>query len=264
MFFSKTNSAKGREVSITPGNSDLEFLSYGRIVLTADNPVSEFETGSNETALICLKGTATIECGGESFGFGRYDALYVPKGTRVSIDSPDGCDIAECHAPVDGDYDISLVRYADVVKDGSLNFETGGDSNKRTVSVLIGKNVRAGRIIAGVTESAPGNWTSFPPHEHSEMLEEIYAFYDMPAPAYGIQLVYGADGQPDFCGVVRDGDAVTISGGFHPNVSVPEHKINFVWMMAAKREIVDRKYGEVNVEPGFEKDGTGLEAAVDG
>ena len=56
--------------------------------------------------------------------------------------------------------------------------------------MLIGKNVEAGRIMAGVTFSQPGNWTSWPPHEHAAMLEEAYLYVDMPKPAFGVQLVY--------------------------------------------------------------------------
>ena len=40
-------------------------------------------------------------------------------------------------------------------------------------------------------------------------------------------------------------------GGYHPNVSVPGHAINFVWLMAAHREVEDRVFGVVNVQPGF-------------
>src|SRR3712207_7963885 len=51
----------------------------------------------------------------------------------------------------------------------------------------IGANVEAGRIMAGVTFSTPGNWTSWPPHEHSKLLEEAYLFIDMPSPSFGVQ-----------------------------------------------------------------------------
>jgi 5-deoxy-glucuronate isomerase len=73
----------------------------------------------------------------------------------------------------------------------------------------------------------------------------------MPAPAYGIQLVYTDQQKPELVTVVRDGDAVLIPKGYHPNVSVPAHRICFLWAMAAHREVLDRQYGVVNVEPGF-------------
>ena len=61
--------------------------------------------------------------------------------------------------------------------------------------------------------------------------------------------------------VVRDGDAVCMPSGYHPNVSVPGHRITFLWMMAAHRETEDRQFGVVNVQPGFGAGGSGLEAS---
>jgi 5-deoxy-glucuronate isomerase len=55
--------------------------------------------------------------------------------------------------------------------------------------------------------------------------------------------------------VVREGDAVLIPGGYHPNVSVPGHRIAFLWAMAAHREVEDRHYGVVNMQPEFKPDG---------
>ena len=40
--------------------------------------------------------------------------------------------------------------------------------------MLLAKNIEAGRLIAGITEAEPGHWTSWPPHEHAAMLEEIF------------------------------------------------------------------------------------------
>jgi len=49
--------------------------------------------------------------------------------------------------------------------------------------------------------------------------------------------------------------------GYHPNVAAPGGAINFVWMMAAHREDVDRQYGVVNVQPDFAALGSGLDKA---
>jgi len=47
---------------------------------------------------------------------------------------------------------------------------------------------------------------------------------------------------------------------YHPNVSVPGHRICFLWTMAAHREFADRQFGVVNVQPGFNTGASGLEA----
>jgi len=48
--------------------------------------------------------------------------------------------------------------------------------------------------------------------------------------------------------------------GCHPNVSVPGHSIGFLWAMAARREVEDRQCGVVNIQPGFDRGSSGLEA----
>ena len=121
-------------------------------------------------------------------------------------------------------------------KDPALHFNAGKETNQREVNVLIGKNVEAGRIMAGVTFSAPGNWTSWPPHEHAAMLEEAYLYIDMPAPSFGLQLVYTDAREPELATIVREGDVVLMPQGYHPNVAAPGGSINFLWMMAANRE----------------------------
>ena len=85
---------------------------------------------------------------------------------RRSRPAPSGCDLAEIAAPV-----------AASIRCSSCGSPTSAGSRpalrrrrpaaKRELNVLIGKNVEAGRIMAGVTFSEPGNWTSWPPHEHA-------------------------------------------------------------------------------------------------
>ena len=48
--------------------------------------------------------------------------------------------------------------------------------------------------------------------------------------------------------VVRDGDAVLLPEGYHPNVAIPGSTLNFVWIMAAHREVLDRRWGVVQVD----------------
>ncbi len=261
LIFRNTNSRKGRNISITPENSAMQHLTYGRIMLDSEKPSERFSTRRLETGLICLSGECTIEADGQTVNINRYDSIYIPRDTEVEITTDSSVDLVECSAEVEKKYPLQVVRYADVEKDSSLKFKTGGASNSRTVNITLGKNVEAGRILAGFTTSEPGHWTSWPPHEHAAILEELYVYYDMPAPAFGVQFVYTNPDEPEFIGVVRDGDAVIMPKGFHPNVSVPGHPINFVWMMAAHREVEDRQFGVVTVQPGFDQGGSGLEAS---
>jgi 5-deoxy-glucuronate isomerase len=261
LIFTGTASHRGRVISVTPRNSDLAHLHYGRILLDRDTQRAAFETEDRETALLCMRGECTVRVDGEAHAIGTYDAIYVPRGSSVEVETSSEVDLVECAAAVTGDYPLQIVRYADVSKEPSQKFRAGGPATSRDLNIIIGDNVRAGRILAGFTRSVPGNWTSWPPHEHTELLEEVYVYFDMPAPAFGIQLVYTSPEEPEFVGLVRDGDAVLMPGGYHPNVAAPGHSINFIWMMAAHRETQDRLFGVVNVQPGFDQSGSGLEAS---
>jgi len=259
-----TAARKGRTTAVAPGTAASRYLHYGRIVLDASEGPLGFETNEKETGLIGLKGSAqvrtTSKSGTLSFTVGRYDSLYVPRGAAIDMTpGPDGCDIAEVSAPVDRDYPVQFVAFKTVQADPALHLKVGGPSAQRDLNILIGKNVDAGRIMAGVTFSAPGNWTSWPPHEHAAMLEEAYLYIDMPAPAFGLQLVYTDSKEPELATIVREGDVVLMPQGYHPNVAAPGGSINFLWMMAANREVEDRKYGVVNVQPEFAATPSGLD-----
>jgi 5-deoxy-glucuronate isomerase len=272
LFFSDTASRFGRHVAVSPANSDLEHLHYGRIRLDVSQSdvagrAVEFTTGGRETGLLCMKGRCRIRvrqqgaAADEDISLGQYDAVYVPRGAAVEISTDAEVDLVEVAAEVSGQYPLQIIRYAEVAKTPSLKFSAGNDGSRRDLNIVIGSNVQAGRIVAGFTRSAPGNWTSWPPHEHTAILEEAYVYFDMPAPAFGVQLVYSDPERPEFARIVRDGDAVLMPAGYHPNVAAPGHNINFIWMMAARNEVSDRLFGVVNVQPGFADGGSGLEAS---
>jgi 5-deoxy-glucuronate isomerase len=255
-----TAAARGRTCAVAPGTTASRYLRYGRIILDAGDAPVPFSTGALETGLIGLAGSATVAIDGMPHTLGRYDAIYVPRDSAVSVTpGADGCDLAEVAAPVSRRHPVQVVRFSDVQHDPGLHFETGGPSAKRQLNVLLGKNVQAGRIMAGVTFSQPGHWTSWPPHEHAAMLEEAYLYIDMPAPSFGVQLVYTNSREPELATIVREGDIVLMPKGYHPNVAAPGGSINFLWMMVAHREDVDRQYGVVNVQPEFGSLGSGLD-----
>jgi 5-deoxy-glucuronate isomerase len=261
MVFRKTNSKSGRTISVTPSNSANRHLSYGRIILDSSEPSISFSNDGCETGLICLSGSSKVVTAQRTFQLKQYDSLYVPRDSKIEVTTESSVDIAEFSADVAQHYPLKFVPYSDVEGNSALRFNTGASGNARQVNIVIGKNVEAGRLLAGFTFSEPGNWTSWPPHEHTKMLEEMYVYFNMPEPAFGIQLVYNDTQYPELVTVVRDGDAVLMPSGYHPNVSVPGHRIGFLWAMAAHTEKEDRQFGVVNVQPEFGQGGSGLEAS---
>jgi 5-deoxy-glucuronate isomerase len=261
MVFRKTNTQIGRHISVSPNNSTHKHLAYGRIILNASTPHVAFSSGGREAGLVCLSGSAEVKVDSKSHHLGQYDSIYIPRGSQIDVTTQSQADIAEFSAEVDHRYPLQLVSYEKISNDPKLHFKPGGPASTRDLSILIGNNVQAGRLLIGFTFSEPGNWTSWPPHEHAKMLEEMYVYFDMPEPAYGIQLVYNNTQYPELVTVVRDGDAVLMPAGYHPNVSVPGHRIAFLWAMAAHREVEDRQFGVVNIQPAFQQGGSGPEVS---
>ena len=261
MIFRGTASHLGRKVLVTPLNSTNEHLCYARTVLKDSVKSVKFETGEQETGMIVLSGSATVKVNGEAHELTHFDGIYAPKGSSVEIATESNVDIAEFSSDVEGAYPLQIARYSELSTNPSLKFTTGVPTQQRHLNIILGKNIDAGRIMAGITISEPGNWTSWPPHEHARMLEEMYVYIEMPPPGFGVQFVYTDTKEPDLVAVVREGDAVLMPRGYHPNVSAPGHRIGFIWAMAAHREVEDRQFGVVNVQPEFSTSGSGLEAS---
>jgi 5-deoxy-glucuronate isomerase len=245
---------------VTPGETAARHLYYGRIILSKGDSPIRFDTRDLETGLICLNGSAQIKAEDKKYNLTKFDTLYVPRDTSVDVTAgPDGCDLAEIASPVATRHPVQFIAYTDVQKDPGLHFAAGGPGCQRELNILLGKNIQAGRLMAGVTFSLPGNWTSWPPHEHAVLAEEAYLYIDMPAPSFGVQLVYTDKRDPEVATIVREGDVVLMPAGYHPNVAAPGGQINFLWMMAANREDEDRLFGVVNVQPEFAAGGSGLD-----
>ena len=250
-LFKNTGNRLGRKVYISPKNSDLELLGYGRVVLNGKTKPVVVKTGGNEFGWICYRGTAVIKVDGQEYKLNRYDILYVPRDCRVELGTSSSVDLIECSAPADLKTAVTVVRFAEIKAGTKYHSIAGQPPCQREIFKLIDDNVPARRLLAGVTFSQPGSLTSWPPHEHTKTKEEIYLYIDMPAPAFGIQMVYENNKTPEFVGVVRENDAVVVPRGYHPNVACPGYTIGFCWLMAAKNPLTDRSWTNVNVQPEF-------------
>ncbi|MFI5201609.1 MAG: 5-deoxy-glucuronate isomerase, partial [Candidatus Kapaibacterium sp.] len=146
----------------------------------------------------------------------------------------------------------------DVKNSDSLTLHVGKEPYYRDIHKVLAENVEGSRLLMGVTMSKPGNWTSWPPHEHAATREELYLFFDMPRPGFGTQFIYSNLENPEFVQPVYEDDAVTIVKGYHPNIAAPGFPINFCWVLCSLEDDTWRSLGGVNVQPGFEQMPTGL------
>lgn len=245
-----TVAQKGRYISITPDNTELEFLSVGRILLEKGMEPVVVDTGETEIALICLHGNGQVIVEDQIYNVSPCDGVYIPRGCQFSVQTEGDIDLVECIAPVTKKYDPAYVSFAKVKEDPDLHQTLGEETFIRELYTIIGTNVEASRLLIGVTFGKDGNWTSWPPHEHAASKEEVYLYFDMPRPNFGIQCVYTDGDNPEAMLPVFEDDAVIIKKGYHQNVGVPSCGINFVWILCGLRE-GERDWSEVNFQPGF-------------
>lgn len=251
-LFRGTHRVQGRRRIVHQYNTGLEFLRYGRIITGKGGGRLDGDSQDEEIGLICLGGDGSIIVEGETYSLAKYDSLYFPRESRFTVTSTGAFDLAEIAAPASKKYPIQFVRFDEVLKDPKLVKQAGFMPYERTLHTLIGEeNVQAARLLAGVTFSKDGNWTSWPPHDHSEAKEEIYLYVDMPDPNFGIHLNYTSYRDMEMVVPVWEGDAIAIKKGYHYNVASPGTTIGFIWMMAAIRE-EDRVFTQVTVQPEFE------------
>lgn len=251
VLFKNTGSKKGRNWIITPDNSELEYLGYSRIILKEDVKKTAYSNPDFEAALICMKGEGTIELEGHKFDLKPYDTLFIPPGHRGRVTTNHYLDIVECTAASDESGEPLLAPFAEINEDEELTQVLGGEACERKIHRLIDKNLPAKRLLGGLIFSKDGNWTSWAPHEHAATKEEIYLYFEMPPPAFGIQLIYDDIEKPEYLGPVYNDDAVVIKRGYHPNVAIPGHPINFLWFMSTLDPSMERSWSDVNTQPEF-------------
>lgn len=251
VLFKNTADELGRNWVITPENSELECLGYARIILNDLEPEVEYSNPDYEAALICLAGEGEVTLNGDSHSMKPYDSLFVPPGNEGTIKTDGNFDLVECTAPSQETGSAVFVPFAELNEDEELTQDLGFDGCHRKIHRLIDENVPAKRLLCGLIFSKDGNWTSWAPHEHAATKEEIYLYFEMPPPSFGIQLVYEDIEKPEYLGPVYNNDAVVIKKGYHPNVAIPGYPINFVWIMATLDPSMERSWSDVNTQPEF-------------
>ena len=128
----------------------------------------------------------------------------------------------ECFAPVDGEYPLQFVSGEAVRKDEKLHFVAGTRERASRDQHPPGKQYSGGQAggwaLRGLylATGQAGPLTSMP-----RCLRKSMSSLTCRRPAFGLQLVYTDGISAAEVEVVRDGDAVLLPEGYHPNVAIP-------------------------------------------
>jgi len=255
-FFSYDFDKPGFTTIVDPENSTLKFINSG--TLNLKNQSFEIRTGKEEMGIFCIDGEASCEIDRVCKMISKYDGIFVPPDSRVVVHTAGGVKTVWFSVPSHIRSTPEILYFGHISENPDTHLVSGSKetSSRRDVYQIISKKTRASRLLAGITIGDSGNWTSFPPHEHGAEREELYIFFDMPYPQFGIQMVYSEDiTSPETCKVVKQGSAVAVPSGYHPNVAGPGSKLSYIFIMASLEEGKYREFSNVNFDKRFVEGG---------
>lgn len=198
----------------------------------------ELQSGGLEMHPVLIEGAAHLS--GHSLlneTMKQFDAFYIPGNNSVVI-TADEDSIFYIAAAVDEGYGKPFFRaFEPDAPIGDIHQMHGIGIAQREVFMTLSDKDEASRLICGVTWGGEGAWTSWPPHQHENDLEEIYCYFGIPLPHFGLHLSYLKSGEYEdvVAHVVHSGTMVQCPCGYHPTVGTPGMKNGYFWCLGALR-----------------------------
>ena len=224
----------GFHTVVTPENSDCEHVWFFRLNLLAGQDFT-LEQDGLELSSVVIDGEVDLARPRGKDTLGRFDSFYQPGGMAVQIHALQDSILYIGGAVYEGVGAFFLRRYDPDLPIGEVNQVHGKPPYQRSVFQTVNQEMPASRLITGLTWGEEGKWTSWPPHQHEDDLEEVYAFFDIPAPKFAMHIAYLQPGEVEVVHRVSSGDCVIIPRGYHPTVGMPGVRSSYFWVMAARK-----------------------------
>jgi 5-deoxy-glucuronate isomerase len=206
----------------------------------------EVKGSADETCIVLVTGSATVEAGPQVFRSiggraspfeGKPTAVYVPRDTAFAVIAESELELALCTAPGGGDHDVRLIGPDDVAYS-----RRGQGTNTRHVHDILPETEPAHSLLVVEVVTPAGGWSSYPSHKHDtdnlpheSLLEEIYYHRFQPPQGFGFQRVYTDDRSLDETMTIEDGDLVMVPKGYHPCGTAHGYDLYYLNVMAGPK-----------------------------
>jgi len=188
------------------------------------------ESGKLEMHAVLIQGVASLSahCMLGGITMKRFDSFYISAFEKVVIHSKDDCMFYIAGGPYEGIGECHFRAFNPELPIGDVHQIHGSGVGRREVMFTLPPQTPASRLICGLTWGGEGTWTSWPPHQHEQDLEEVYCYFDMDSPKFGFHISYLESGKIEdgIIHVVRSGTVVQVPKGYHPTVASPGTKIH--------------------------------------
>lgn len=231
----KSTDEIGMQDVIVPNRDETEVLGVSRLNLAPKQEYTLVYENEEMNALV-ISGSAKIEMEGRVYDIEKLDSFYAPSEVKVKITANELTSLYIGKAPCEK-VGKAFVRKIDFsLPVGDIHQIHGEGSGQREVMFTLAPQDKASRLICGITWSADGAWTSWPPHQHEKDLEEVYCYFDIEK--YGLHFSYTTDSSFDdaVCHIVKDGSMVEAPVGYHPTAAVPGSKNIYFWILGARSQ----------------------------
>jgi 5-deoxy-glucuronate isomerase len=245
----KSPEAPGYHLVVAPDNSDLKTTWGFRLNLDAGGKYQLTEDLLELNGVV-IAGEVMLGFEGEEFLLSVRDSFFLPAKLNVVIMALTKTVVFLGGAPFEGKGQFFTRKYDLTLPLGNIHQVHGKPPYQREVFMTISQEDPGSRLIGGITEGEPGQWTSWPPHQHSKDLEEIYCYFDIPHPKFALHLSSRKPGEVEEVYPVSSGDFVIVPEGYHPTVGMPGVKSCYFWIMAAFSE-KSRRYDLAVNDPNF-------------
>ena len=238
---------------ITPDNSDCQVAHVYRLNLP-EGQSFRLQTGDLEMHPVLIQGAASLSPHvGLKTQMERFDSFYLPASDEITITAQIDCIFYIAAAIYEGIGTPSFRPFIPNLPIGAIHQIHGAGVGQREVMFTLDPNTPASRLICGLTWGGQGTWTSWPPHQHERDLEEVYCYFDMDPPGFGLHLSYLDSGDPSgiVAHVVSSGSMVQVPAGYHPTVASPAVRNTYLWVLAAFSP-AQRRYDLAITDPAFE------------
>lgn len=238
---------------ITPESSQCQHARIYRLNLLAGDSYT-LHSGELEMNPVLVCGQARLS-GHPDFPeeMHKLDSFYLSGNDAVEITALENCIFYIAAACYEG-VGTSFFRAFDLsLPVGQIHQIHGVGVGQREVFMTLSDGDPASRLICGLTWGGGGSWTSWPPHQHEQDLEEVYCYFDMPLPHFGLHLSYLTSGSVEeiVAHPVHSGTMVQAPQGYHPTVASPGTQNTYFWVLAALRHS-SRSYQLAVLDPQLE------------
>ncbi|SKA67087.1 5-deoxy-glucuronate isomerase [Desulfobaculum bizertense] len=255
---------QGYESVITPENSTVEHMEFGRILVDGGTGMNGSLEGK-EMALVIMEGDMDVHV---SFKGQEYDykgitrgsvfdekptAIYLPPHCEYSIVSQNGVEVRTFCAYCDDGNEPYLCT-PDNVEEGI----PGAEKWRRKYRFIFGPKGMHNdhvtqKLIVGESVSRPGGWIGFPGHKHDIVadneypLDEIFSF-KVKGPKGGYVFAMSYELEPEKFAEVHliedDKYAMGIAKGYHTSLAAPGCTEFLLWGLAGDAKTYKLVYDE--------------------